>query len=454
LFLGVGGSPAFAEKKLPSSQEEVQLSYAPLVREAAPAVVNVYARRVAKDNYRSPFADDPFFSRFFGQRSPQKRQQNSLGSGVLVRSNGVVVTNNHVIANGDEFKIVLSDRREFDAEVILQDERTDLAILKFDAKGEVFPTLKFHNSDDAEVGDIVLAIGNPFGVGQTVTSGIISALARTKVGISDYQFFIQTDAAINPGNSGGALISMSGDLIGVNTAIFSRSGGSNGIGFAIPANMVRLVVDSALSEGEVKRPWFGASGQMVTSDLAETLGLDRPTGVLLNQLHPGGPADKAGLSRGDVVMSIDGFDVENMQGLRYRIATQKIGSKVKLTYHREGKEKSVKIKLTEPPSDPPADVTTLEGRQPFSGAVVANLSPAFNEENGFDTMLEGVVIQSVQRRSSSDRLGLRTGDIVLMVNEDEVHSVDQLEGLVSEPQKYWDLKIKRGNREMNVSVKG
>lgn len=457
IFLGMlafGLSPASAEKQVPGSRAEVELSYAPLVRTAAPAVVNVYARRVVENRYRSPFADDPFFSRFFNQRSPRKREQNSLGSGVLVRSDGVVVTNNHVIANGDEFTIVLSDKREFEAEVLLQDDRTDLAILKFDTSGETFPTLPFHNSDDAEVGDIVLAIGNPFGVGQTVTSGIISALARNKVGVSDYQFFIQTDAAINPGNSGGALITMSGELIGVNTAIFSRSGGSNGIGFAIPANMVRLVVDAALSDGEIKRPWFGANGQVVTSDLADALGLERPTGVLLSQLHPGGPADKSGLEHGDVVLEVDGFEVDNIQALRYRVATQKVGSKVNVTYKRDGKTRTTKAELTVPPSDPAPDERELTGSQPLSGAIVANLSPAFNDENGIDTMLEGVVVRSIRRRSSSDLLGLRSGDVVLMINETEVTSVKQLEDIVSEQQPRWELKIRRGSRELQVSVRG
>ncbi|TNE38434.1 MAG: DegQ family serine endoprotease [Alphaproteobacteria bacterium] len=443
-----------AERQVPTSQAEVQLSYAPLVDKAAPAVVNVYARRVITQSYRSPFADDPFFSRFFGDSGPRVRQQNSLGSGVIVRANGVIVTNNHVIAGGDEFTVVLSDKREFEAEVLLQDEQTDLAILKIDGKGEEFPVLAFHDSDDAQVGDLVLAIGNPFGVGQTVTSGIISALARNKVGVSDYQFFIQTDAAINPGNSGGALITMKGDLIGVNTAIFSRSGGSNGIGFAIPANMVRLVVESALSDGKVARPWFGANGQMVTADLAATLGLKRPTGVMLTQLHPGGPADKAGLTRGDVVLEIDGFEVDNIQALRYRVATQKVGSKARISYLRDGKTREAKVRLAVPPNDPPADETELTGRQPLEGAVVVNLSPAYNDEHGLDTMLSGVVVKEIARRSAADRLGLRAGDIVSSINGEDISSVAQLEAILDEGAARWALTILRGNREMRVEVRG
>lgn len=455
---GIAGA-ASAERQVPESREQLQLSYAPLVKKVAPAVVNVYARRVVqtRSRSRSPFANDPFFAPFFGRQglqAPRERVQNSLGSGVIVQANGIIVTNNHVIQGGEEFTVVLADRREFEAEVVLQDERTDLAILRIDVGDEKLPVLSFHDSDEAEVGDVVLAIGNPFGVGQTVTSGIISAMARTQVGVSDFQFFIQTDAAVNPGNSGGALITMSGELIGVNTAIFSRSGGSNGIGFAIPANMVRLVVDSALSDGKIRRPWFGASGQVVTSDLARSLGMDRPTGILLNQLHTKGPADKAGMKIGDVVLAIDDFEVNDVQALRYRIATQKIGDKVKVTYLREGHEAAATLKLRQPPEDPPANETELDGRQPLSGSVVANLSPAFNDENGLDTMLRGVVIKSLSSRSAAARLGLQPGDIILSINDEEIADVSQLQVVLSGSPRVWDLVFKRGSREMRVSVRG
>jgi Do/DeqQ family serine protease len=458
-FVGSLGTSlsAHGERQIPNNREQLQLSYAPLVKKAAPAVVNVYAQRVVQTRSRSPFADDPFFAPFFNRRglgAPRERVQNSLGSGVIVREDGIIVTNNHVIQGGDEFKIVLADRREFEAEVVLQDERTDLAILRIDTDGEKLPVLPFHDSDDAEVGDLVLAIGNPFGVGQTVTGGIISALARTQVGVSDFQFFIQTDAAVNPGNSGGALITMGGSLIGVNTAIFSRSGGSNGIGFAIPANMVRLVVDSALSDGKIKRPWFGASGQVVTHDLATSLGMDRPTGILVNQLHDSGPADKAGIEIGDVVLAIDGYEVNDVQALRYRIATQKIGDKVKVSYLRDGREKLATLKLRQPPEDPPANETELGGRHPLTGATVANLSPAFNDENGLDTMLRGVVVKSLVTRSWSGRLGLQPGDIIVAVNEEEIRDVSQLQDVMSGSPRVWELVFRRGSREMRVNVRG
>ncbi len=452
---GIVTTPVAAAEKtkvVPESKLQMQLSYAPLVKQSAPAVVNVYATRVVQSNYRS----DPFFNRFFDRRGfgvPKERVQSSLGSGVIVREDGIIVTNNHVIAGGNEFKVALADRREFDAEVILQDERTDLAVLRINPGREQLPVLKFHDSDIAEVGDLVLAIGNPFGVGQTVTSGIISALARTQVGVSDYQFFIQTDAAVNPGNSGGALVNMEGDLIGVNTAIFSRSGGSNGIGFAIPSNMVRLVVESALSDGKVRRPWLGASGQVVTADIAKSLGLDRPAGILISQVHPNGPADKAGLDIGDVVLAIDDFEVYDVQSLRYRIATQELGKSIKLRYLRNGKAKSSKLKLTEPPAHPKPDETLLEGRQPLAGATVANLSPALNEEFGFDTTKTGVVVVSVARGEAAAQVGLTRGDIVRTVNGVEIEDVRDLEDEMSYDTRRWNLVLSRNGRERRVNLR-
>lgn len=454
-FLVTGG--VHAAKKVPESRQEVQLSYAPLVKKTAPAVVNVYARRVVRTQGGSPFANDPFFNQFFGRRGfgiPRERVQNSLGSGVIVGEDGVVVTNNHVISGGDEFRVVLADRREYEAELLFKDEQADLAILKIDTGGEKMPVLEFHDSDDAEVGDIVLAIGNPFGVGQTVTSGIISALARSQVGISDFQSFIQTDAAINPGNSGGALVTMDGTLIGVNTAIFSRSGGSNGIGFAIPSNMVRLVVEAALADGELKRPWFGASGQVVTGDIAESLDINKPGGVLLSQVHPGGPADRAGLNVGDVVLSINGFDVNDLQSLRYRIATQTVGNEVEVAFLRNGDAKTTGMRLASPPADPAPDETLLEGRQPLSGATVANLSPAFNEELGFDTMLTGVVVTAVERGGAASRMGFRRGDVLISVEGEEIESVNQLEDIVLDEQRSWTIRFRRGNREQRITVRG
>src|SRR5262245_13358994 len=272
-------APVFAgeAKQVPRDTAEIQLSFAPIVRKAAPAVVNIYARQVQK-TAGSPLFNDPLFQHFFGDQfaEPHERVRNALGSGVIVRADGLIVTNHHVVADASEIRVVLSDRREFAAKIVISDEKTDLAVLRIDAGGAKLPVLALRDSDELEVGDLVLAIGDPFGVGQTVTSGIISALARTQVGISDLGFFIQTDAAINPGNSGGALIGMDGKLVGINTAIFSRNGGSVGIGFAIPSNMVATVIDAAQNGGKLVRPWIGAAGQALTAELAEGFGLDRP----------------------------------------------------------------------------------------------------------------------------------------------------------------------------------
>src|ERR1700745_729996 len=292
-------TPALAQdRRVPSSAAELRLSYAPIVQRVQPAVVNVYAAKIVQN--RNPFLDDPIFRRFFGLPGGQQEQmQRALGSGVMVDPSGLVVTNVHVIEGADQVKVSLSDKREFEAEIVLKDPRSDLAVLRLKDAHEKFPTLDFANSDELMVGDVVIAIGNPFGVGQTVTHGIISALARTQVGITDYQFFIQTDAAINPGNSGGALVDMTGRLAGINTAIFSRSGGSQGIGFAIPANMVRVVVASAKGGGKaVKRPWLGARLQAVTPEIAETLGLKTPTGALVASLTPRRGGARGGLRWG------------------------------------------------------------------------------------------------------------------------------------------------------------
>ena len=306
------GAAAAQERRLPT-QSELRLSYAPVVHHATPAVVNVYAAKVVQN--RNPFLDDPIFRRFFGGPGGgggANQLQRSLGSGVIIDAAGLVVTNNHVIEGADEVKVSLADKREFEATLVLKDPRTDLAVLRIKDGHEQFPVLEFADSDALQVGDVVLAIGNPFGVGQTVTHGIVSALARTQVGISDYRFFIQTDAAINPGNSGGALVDLTGKLIGINTAIFSRSGGSQGVGFAIPANMVRVVVASAKTGGNaVVRPWLGAKLQAVTPEIADSMGLKRPAGALVSNVTADSPAASAGIKAGDLILSVDGQDVDD-----------------------------------------------------------------------------------------------------------------------------------------------
>lgn len=442
---------------VPESREQVRLTYAPVVKRAAPAVVNVYVRGRVRTG-GAQIGSDPFrefFSRRF--RFPRDRGQNSLGSGVILSSDGVMVTNHHVIKGGGrdaEIKVVLADKREYPAKVILKEEKTDLAVLRIEAPGVKFPYLEMEDSDELEVGDIVFAIGNPFGFGQTVTSGIVSALARTTLGISDYQFFIQTDAAINPGNSGGALIDINGKLVGVNTAIFSRTGASHGIGFAIPANMVQIVVDSAIQGKKVKRPWLGARLRSVTSDIAESLGLERPVGALVEQLWTSGPAKVAGLEPGDVIVSVDGKDVADPRAFRYRFGTRGIGGTAVLRIQRDGKAYDAEVKLVPAPEDPPRDERDLAGRHPFSGARVANLSPAVAEELSLDEGVRGVVVLAVERGSTASNLGLKPGDIIVSINGAEVLSTRKLADYLRVPQRRWRVSVKRGKRLLNVLIGG
>jgi serine protease Do len=437
---------------VPQSMPQVQLTFAPVVRRVAPAVVNVYSRSIVRQQVNPMFAD-PLFQQFFGV-SPEFRQrvQQSLGSGVIVRGDGVVLTNRHVIEGGQDIEVVLADKREFKAKVLLSDARTDLAVLRIDTHGETLPTIQFGDSDRVQVGDLVLAIGNPFGVGQTVTMGIVSALARTQISASDYQFFIQTDAAINPGNSGGALVTTDGKLAGVNTAIFSRTGEYAGIGFAIPANLARRVVEGALGGG-LKLPWIGASGQPVTPDVAQSLGLGRPGGVILKSVYPGGPAANAGLHTGDVVLSVDGTPVDDIQALNYRVATRRPGDIVRLHVRAGAATRDVSVKLGLPPETPARQVTTIAGRNPLTGAKVENLSPAVATELQMDLMAHGVVVVA-PGDSIAAQQGFQPGDIVRSINGEEIHSVGELDRALANAGGRWDMLIDRGGQQIHVSLAG
>ncbi len=431
------------DRRTPTSMEEVRLSFAPVVQQASPAVVNVFSTRVVRQ--RSPFDDmfGPGFDGMFGM--PRQRLAQSLGSGVLVGEDGIVVTNNHVVEGGVELRVVLNDRREFPAELVLTDARTDLAVLRIDPGPAPLPTLDFGASAGLQVGDLVLAIGNPFGVGQTVTQGIVSALARTDVGMADAQSFIQTDAAINPGNSGGALVDLDGRLVGINTAIFSRSGGSNGIGFAIPVEIVERVVEAAVEGGRVERPWIGAGLQEVTPDIAASLGLERPTGLLLTDVFDGGPADRARLRSGDVLLRLGGQEVNDPAGLRFELLTHRIGDLVEAAYFRDGRERSGQLRIALPPEDPPRDQRVLSGRHPLDGAEVANLSPAVNSDLGADLLRRGVAVMRLSRSSASALSGLRIGDVILEVNGVAVETSGQLERVLrqNEGSRRWSIVYDR-----------
>ena len=450
-------SDALSQRRLPSSQTELHLSFAPLVKKAAPAVVNIFTKKTVRSQSFSPLFDDPFFRRFFGENfqfGPKERRKvhNSLGSGVIVKSDGIITTNHHVIAGADEITVVLSDRTEFDAKILGSDERTDLAILKIDPAGRKLPFLPFRDSDDLEVGDLVLAIGNPFGVGQTVTSGIVSALARTQVGINDLNFFIQTDAAINPGNSGGALITLDGKLVGVNSAIYSKGGGSVGIGFAIPANMVSSVLSGITTSGRIVRPWIGAEGQIVTQDIALSMGLRRPVGVLISKIFRGGPANRAGIRVGDIITAVNGREVNDLEALKFRIATRPIGDRATLELLRQGQTRRVNFPIEAPPRLPKPNRSALNGVHPLQGAVVANLSPALADEIGMSLLTTGVVVLETRRGSAANRFGFRRGDILLKINEEDIKSVTQLRMLVAREVKRWAVLILRDGKIRSLVV--
>ncbi|MCA0013636.1 DegQ family serine endoprotease [Mesorhizobium sp. B292B1B] len=444
LLHGVEGENATSgpDKRVPFGREEVQLSFAPLVKQTAPAVVNVYASQTAK--VVSPFEGDPFFEEFFGRAQP--RAQSSLGSGVLVDPSGVIVTNFHVIKDADEVKVATADGREFTSKVMLKDETLDLAVLKIESD-KPFPVIAIGDSDALDVGDLVLAIGNPFGVGQTTTSGIVSALARSHIGVSDSGYFIQTDAAINPGNSGGALINMGGQLVGINTAIFSRSGGSIGIGFAIPANMVRAFADAAKAGLDFfERPYIGAEFEAVTPQIAESLGMEKPAGALVSSVDQAGPAGKAGLKPGDVVLQINGKPVESIEALDYRMATLSIGTKANFAVLTKGQQAAMDIALERAPEGAKPSEVTLHGRSPFSGAKVAELSPRLAQKLGLRTDIKGVTVVDINRDSPAADFGFQPGDIVREVNGTTIDTAATLAQASQQDTRWWRFTVERGGQ--------
>ncbi|KQP24505.1 serine protease [Methylobacterium sp. Leaf102] len=454
-------SPDSAEKTVPQSKGQVHLSFAPVVKRAAPSVVNVYASHV-ETRGASRSAMDEFMRRFFGENgggrgrggAPGERAQKSLGSGVILDESGLVITNNHVIENMNEVRVALADRREFEATIVLRDPRTDLAVVKIKSPTGGLVAMPFGDSEALEVGDFVMAIGNPFGVGQTVTQGIVSALARTQVGSSDYQFFIQTDAAINPGNSGGALVDLNGRLVGVNTAIYSQSGGSHGIGFAIPASMVRAVVETAKGGAtSVRRPWLGARVQSVTPDIADSMGLDHPTGVLVASLQPKSPAEEAGLKRGDLILSVDGKTVDDPEAFGYRFALKGLTGTTKFGILRGTSRTNVLVKLGPAPETRPRDTLKVRTRSPFLGATLVNTSPAVAEEIQVDLPAEGVAVAGVEENSIAARAGLQKGDIIVAINGAPISTTKDLERITRNSLNMWEVSINRGG-EVLTSVFG
>jgi serine protease Do len=456
LLLGCGpGAAQPLERAVPAEAGQLRLSFAPVVRQVAPAVVSITSRKLAA--VREPVFDDPFFQFFFrdfgGPGRPRQRVETSLGSGVIVRSDGLVVTNHHVVEGAEEIEVVLADRRSFKARPLGSDRSSDLAFLRLETRGERLPTVPLGDSDGIEVGDLVLALGNPFGIGQTVTSGIVSAKARTHPELERDVSFIQTDAAINPGNSGGALVTLDGRLVGINTAIFTRSGGSIGIGFAVPANLVAARLTALEGgRGELARPWLGAELRPVDQEIAKGLGLDRPRGVLVRRVVPDGPAARAGLQAGDVVLSVDGQPVDDPPSLGYRLSLKPLGERARLAVWRRGQERILAVPL-EPAERRPRNVTRLEGRHPLDGLTVGELTPGLAEELELQDLERGVVVLGAEPGRFAGRLGLRRGDVLVSLNGRAVGSVAELQEVVRRgTQGRWQIGVRRGDQQLVLTV--
>lgn len=456
------GATAFAQDRaVPESPMQITLSFAPLVKKTSPAVVNIYTKKIVQQRV-SPFTADPMLQRFFGDMGmrglTREQVESSLGSGVIVEADGLIVTNAHVVKDAQEIMVVLADRREYEAKLSLIDERSDIAILRILNAKEDLPFAPLKSSEKLEVGDIVLAIGNPFGVGQTVTSGIVSALARSSLNINDFNFFIQTDAAINPGNSGGPLVAADGGVVGINTAIFSRDGGSLGIGFAVPSEMVATVIAAEKSGNHtgraITRAWLGINGQQVTAAIADSLGLNRPAGVLINEINSASPLLKEGMKIGDVVIAINGRPVSDTAELKFRLATVPLGEDVKLDVLRKGAPKSFEVEATAPPDSPARDETTLSGRHPLTGAVVANINPAVAVEHNLNAEKDGVVVTKIADGRGLSRV-LQPGDLIVAVNAQAIKSVAMLKDVLDRaaPGQPFAVVIERGGEKTQIVIR-
>jgi Do/DeqQ family serine protease len=434
-------APAATGPAVPGGRAEIALSFAPVVHQAAPAVVSIYATRMVEARL-NPFFDDPLFGQLFGDFGRAvPRAQNALGSGVILSPDGIVVSNDHVVGGADEIRVVLSDRREFAADVILSDRESDLAILRLrGAQG--LPVLPLADSDQAQVGDLVLAIGNPFGVGQTVSSGIVSALARSGIAVgSGRGYFIQTDAAINPGNSGGALVDLAGRLLGINTAILTRSGGSNGIGFAIPSNLVAQVLAQAQAGAtRFRRPWVGVTAQAVDAALAEALDLGLPQGVVLTDFHPQSPLLALGLRPGDVILSVNGEPVNSPPEMMFRLAALGLGGTARLEVLARDGRRELSLALAPAPESPPRDRLELRAG-PLRGLVAETVNPAVAEDLGLAAGLVGVAVIAAQ--DIAFRVGLRAGDVIVAVNRVPVTTTRDLDRVLRDPARFWEVEFVR-----------
>jgi serine protease Do len=430
------------ERPKPPAIAETEQTFVSISKTVTPAVVNISTTRVVKgeEGQSSPF-DDPFFRRFFGEeprrQGPRERKAQSLGSGVIVDPNGLIITNNHVVEKSDEIKVLLADKREFKGKLVGTDPKSDLALVRIDAKN--LPTVPWGDSSKLQVGEYVLAIGNPFGLNQTVTMGIVSAIGRANVGITDYEDFIQTDAAINPGNSGGAMVNTHGELVGINTAIFSQSGGYMGIGFAVPSNMARSVTDSLVKSGKVIRGWLGVSIQEITPALAKEFGLKEAKGALVSDVLSGSPAEKAGFKRGDVIVEFMGQPIESSTQLRNLVARTAVGAKGKVKVVRENKEKELEVTIEEQPKDiaksGPKEPDAAEPSMRLSGVEVRNVTPEMAKQLDLARGAKGVVITRLDPGSAAEEAGLQRGDLIMEINRKPISNTDDYERILSKADK-------------------
>jgi serine protease Do len=429
------GYVPFAAPNVSKQMIETSRAFSEIASSVSPAVVNISTTKVVRRDV-TPFFDDPFFD-FFNPfrdfRVPKKWKEQSLGSGVIVSSEGYIITNNHVIEQADEIRVTLLDKRSFRARIIGADPKTDVAVVKIDAKN--LPVARWGDSDALEVGEFVLAIGNPFGLSHTVTMGIISAVGRANVGIADYEDFIQTDAAINPGNSGGPLVNIKGELIGINTAIFSKSGGYQGIGFAVPSNMVRLVMDQLEKKGKVTRGWLGVTIQELTPDLSQKFGLRSSNGALVGDVAKGSPAEKAGIKRGDIILALNGKKVKDVGSLRNMVAGSRVGSEIEVSVLRGEKEYTVKVVTVELPKDV---AETVPGSAPddseaegLAGLSIMDLTKEIARQLGLHRDEKGVVVIRVEPGSTAEDAGIRKGDVIEEMDRKRVARVDDYNKIVA-----------------------
>lgn len=454
MFLLLLFAAPLGAQQVPTSATQMQLSFVPLVKQATPAVVNIYAKIMAEPR-STPLQSDPFFERFFRDPFNEKpRVQNSLGSGVILSADGIVVSNYHVVGMATEITVVLADRREYSARVLLGDAEADLAILQIEVN-EPLPFLSLRESETVEVGELALAIGNPFGVGQTVSSGIVSGLARSRVGggNSGLGYFIQTDAPINPGNSGGALIDMAARLIGINTSILTRSGGSNGIGFAIPADLVgAFVAQARAGRTEFARPWAGIGGQPVDADMAAPLGLARPGGIIVSAVHAASPFAAAGLQVGDVITQVGGAPVNTPAEMIYRMSVAGMGRRAEVVLIRGGQRQQIEVQLITPPDTPPRDEVTLSERSLLPGLRLARINPAVLADLNLPLESKGVAV--LDRGPFGGRVGLRSGDVIVEINGISVETPQDVANVLGGQARRIGMVIQRGDRRSLLRFRG